>query len=265
VVAASLKNLGVARTSDGPVFGTDVSLQKARTAAFFSNAAAAAYLGNYTSPLTALLGVPAGQNAVGDTLADYVTRVRNFLGPTALADGTAFADRSGGNLSRPYFPDGIEGTANGPLSKPIGVWSPFNTGLQLDSVIDNIAQHIRAVDAPDLANDTVATCTGYARFPGTSLTRLSNGFQIFPGSVPIYRNGVVIGGIGVSGDGIDQDDMISFRGLYDASVALNTGVGHAPPALRADNLAPQGSHLRYVNCPYKPFLNSRTRNACSGK
>ena len=33
--------LGIVRTPDGPIFGTDVSLQKARTAAFFSNAVAA--------------------------------------------------------------------------------------------------------------------------------------------------------------------------------------------------------------------------------
>ena len=36
--------LGIARTRDAPVFGIDVSLQKARTAAFFSSAQAAAQL-----------------------------------------------------------------------------------------------------------------------------------------------------------------------------------------------------------------------------
>jgi len=267
VVDAYGNVLGVARTPDAPIFGTDVSLQKARTAAFFSSATAGAYLGTFNS---AVLGTPAGQNATGDTLASYVTAVRAFLGPTALADGTAFADRSGGNLSRPYFPDGIVDRSNGPLSKPFRVWSPFNTGIQLDSVIDNLVEHILFADGVTAApNDTVATCTKFDSTVSAAnpfgRSRLSNGFQIFPGSVPIYRNGVVIGGIGVSGDGIDQDDMISFRGLYDGGVALGTGVGHAPPALRADNLAPQGSHLRFVNCPYNPFLNSRTRNACSGK
>lgn len=263
VVDADGNILGVARTPDAPIFGTDVSLQKARTAALFSNSGAAAYLGTFNS---AVLGTASGQNATGDTLADYVTATQSFLGASALTDGTAFSDRSGGNLSRPYFPDGILGTLNGPLSKPISVWSPFNTGIQLDSVIDNLVEHILFADGATVApNDTVATCTDYDAFAGTNLTRLSNGFQIFPGSVPIYRNGVVIGGIGVSGDGIDQDDMISFRGLFDGGVVLGTGVGHAAPALRADNLAPQGSNLRYVNCPYKPFLNSRTLNACSGK
>ena len=38
----------------------------------------------------------------------------------------AFSDRANGFLSRPFFPDGIDGTQNGPFSKPINVWSPFN-------------------------------------------------------------------------------------------------------------------------------------------
>ena len=67
-------------------------------------------------------------------IADYVTDLRQFLGqPTALDDGAiAFANRTVGNLARPFFPDGIAGTRHGPLSKPAGQWSPFSTGLQLD-------------------------------------------------------------------------------------------------------------------------------------
>lgn len=37
-------------------------------------------------------------------------------------------------------------------------------------------------------------------------------FRFFRGSVPLYRDGILIGGIGVSGDGIDQDDFIAFYG-----------------------------------------------------
>ena len=261
--------LAVARTSDGPIFGTDTSLQKARTAAFFSSPTAGDYLTTYdfgavTDTLGDLLGVPAGQNVTDVVLADYLTAVRRFIASDALANGIAFADRSGGNLSRPFYPDGFEGRPHGPFSKPIDVWSPFNTGLQLDSVIDNIAQHIAYVDTAGGFDDSDATCSYFDRF-ATTLTRLANGFQIFPGSVPIYRDGAVIGGLGVSGDGIDQDDMVSFLGLNDAGLALGTGVGNAPPGLRADNLTPQGVRLRYVNCPYKPFIASSVQNVCHGK
>ena len=44
VVDSQGEILGIARTRDAPVFGIDVSLQKARTAAFFSSSTAAAFL-----------------------------------------------------------------------------------------------------------------------------------------------------------------------------------------------------------------------------
>ena len=254
--------LGIARTFDGPIFGTDVSLQKARTATLFSSANAGTYLGTFNS---AVGGTAAGQNANGVTIADYVTAVRRVLGNNALQDGTAFADRSGGNLARPFLPDGIIGAPNGPLSYPITTWSPFNTGLQLDVVLDNIAAHVLFADVGGANNDTGATCSAFTADGGTQITRIANGFQIFPGSVPIYRNGTVIGGIGVSGDGIDQDDMVSFLGLHNAGLALGTGVGNAPPSQRADQLSAPGGFLRYVNCPFKPFLGSRQNNVCDGK
>lgn len=258
--------LGMARTPDAPIFGSDVSLQKARTAAFFSSTTAAAYLGTYNSSGLSFVAA-AGNNANGVSIATFLTAVQNFVGATALADGIAFADRSGGNLSRPFYPDGINGRAPGPFSRPFDVWSPFNTGLQLDVVLDNVAQHVVFSDVNGADGDTNATCTFFnaSGTGGGTLTRLGNGFQIFPGSVPIYRNGTLIGGIGVSGDGIDQDDMISFRGLFDAGLALGNGVGNAPLNRRADSLTPQGVRLRYVNCPYKPFLGSSVRNACHGK
>ncbi len=256
--------LGIVRTPDGPIFGTDVSLQKARTATLFSSRTAGTYLGTYNNGDVFGLGTAVGKNVLGVTIGDFVNAVRGLLGSAALADGTAFADRSGGNLSRPFFPDGIDGNPHGPLSKPFDVWSPFNTGLQLDVVTDNLVQNIRFADGAGSV-DSSATCSFFTRDGVTNLTRISNGFQIFPGSVPIYRNNVVIGGIGVSGDGVDQDDMISFLGLDHAAAALNTGLGNASRAQRADQLSPGGTHLRYVNCPYKPFLHSRTRQVCAGK
>ena len=89
--------------------------------------------------------------------------------------------------------------------------------------------------------------------------------QIFPGGVPIYRGSTLIGGVGVSGDGVDQDDMISFLGLHNAGLALNSGVGHAPKERRADTLDAAGLNPRYVQCPFTPFNTSREQNVCSGK
>ena len=92
---------------------------------------------------------------------------------------------------------------------------------------------------------------------------LANGTQIFPGSVPIYRGSTLVGGIGVSGDGIDQDDMIAFLGVHEAAQAMG-GFGNAAPAMRADTLTPQGTRLRYINCPVTPYLNSDEQNVCDG-
>jgi len=42
-----------------------------------------------------------------------------------------------------------------------------------------------------------------------SLPPYGNGFTIFPGGIPLYKNGILVGAIGVSGDGVDQDDYIA--------------------------------------------------------
>ena len=259
--------LAQARTRDAPIFGTDVSLQKARTATFFSSAAAAAALNgaadvNYLNPD----GTPSGTTIV---IGDYVTAARSFLGsPTALADGAfAFADRSGGNLSRPFFPDGINGNVNGPFSKPYSNWSPFSTGLQLDLAYNQLVAHVVHVLSGGGSADTDQNCTGASPGgipdPGT-IGQLANGLQIFPGSVPIYRGSTLVGGIGVSGDGVDQDDMVAFLGLHEAGQALGT-IGNAPPSMRADQLKPQGTRLRYIQCPQSPYLDSDAAQVCDGK
>lgn len=259
--------LGIVRTRDAPIFGTDVSLQKARTAAFFSSAEAADRL-NAAPDAEYLDGGLATLRF--ESISQYVDDVQAFVGsPTALADGAfAFADRSGGNLSRPFFPDGIDGNPAGPLSKPAGEWSPFSTGLQLDVSYNAIIHHVGFV-AGAVATDTEPNCTGKTGLSNgftavAPIPELANGLQIFPGSVPIYRGDILVGGIGVSGDGIDQDDMISFLGLHNAGDILGT-INNAPQAIRADQLSPMGTRLRYVSCPQKPFLNSNEQNVCAGK
>ena len=99
------------------------------------------------------------------------------------------------------------------------------------------------------------------------MTQLPNGIQIFAGSVPIYRNGQLVGAIGVSGDGIDQDDMVAFLGPRQCGQRRSAiRSRNAPAALRADTIVPQGTgtRLRYVNCPQAPFNDSTEQNVCAG-
>lgn len=263
--------LGMVRTRDAPVFGADVSLQKARTAAFFSSAGAGAFLD--ALPDARYLATTGAAPEFSDAIefGDYVRDLRAFLGdPGALATGEiAFSDRAGGNLSRPFFPDGLSGTVHGPLSKPQGEWSPFSTGLQLDVANNAILQHVLFVAG--IGTDVGDNCAGVALADNLTATptvmepRIANGLQIFPGSVPIYRGDTLVGGIGVSGDGVDQDDMIAFLGLHEAGLALGGAIGNAAPARRADTLTPRGVRLRYVQCPQSPFVNSDEDNVCDGK
>lgn len=241
--------LGIVRSPDAPIFGTDVSLQKARTAAFFSGAQAATEL---------------SANASAD-VRQFVPATRSFLNdPAALTGNVAYADRAIGNLARPYFPDGEVGRPPGPLSRPIAQFNPFSTGLQSALIIGNLGAHLGFVSGASLT-DTPARCTTLPDV-AAGQNRLQNGIQIFPGSVPIYRGNQLVGAIGVSGDGIDQDDMISFLGAHNGGARVG-GIGNAPKPLRSDNVVVNvgaGVRLRYISCPFAPFLDSSSQNVCDG-
>jgi uncharacterized protein GlcG (DUF336 family) len=242
--------LGIVRAPDAPVFGIDVSVQKARTVSFFSNPNAA----------FDLLGDPSAD------VRSFVQKVRDFYpDQTALTGQTAYGNRGIGNLHRPFFPDGEVARTNGPLSRPISQWSPLSTGLQSALIIGNIAQHLGFING--FGPDTPARCTAI-RAAAPNQNRLQNGLQIFSGGVPIYRGSKQVGGIGVSGDGIDQDDMISFLGLFNGAQKVGGTINEADPAIRSDTLVvgPEVKvRLRYVNCPFAPFLDTSEQNVCQGK
>ncbi len=244
--------LGVVRSPDAPIFGTDVALQKARTAMFFSHSQAA----------TQLLADPSPD------VQGVVAAMRTFLGdPAALTGNFAYAVRSVGNLERSTFPDGETGRPNGPLSRPAAQFNPFSTGLQSALVLTNLGQHLNYVTGAS-AVDTPPRCSFIPdAVPGRN--RLQNGIQIFPGGVPIYRGTTLVGGLGVSGDGIDQDDMIAFLGAFNGGTRAATGIGNAPLAIRADQIVvalpnSPGVRLRYVSCPFAPFLDTSDANVCQG-
>jgi uncharacterized protein GlcG (DUF336 family) len=240
--------LGVVTVPDAPIFGIDVSLQKARTSAFLSSASG-------------------DQALMAAGLGKFSTAATNFFGRPVFSGNYAWGARATGNIERDSFPDGIDTTPNGPLSLIRALSTPFSDGLQLDLVLGNLGQHVTSVVTGNPAADTPAYCTALPAPPGSPTGRpvLADGLQIFPGGFPIYRNGKLIGGIGISGDGVDQDDMTAFLGLYNAGQALGTGVGEAPPAIRASTLYGNGGAPHYVNCPFAPYIGSNSQNLCAGK
>jgi hypothetical protein len=65
----------------------------------------------------------------------------------------------------------------------------------------------------------------------------------FPGSLPLYKNGVLVGGLGVSGDGVDQDDYVT------SAAAQNFA---APVGIRAHQVMIDSVRLPYLKFPRNP-------------
>jgi uncharacterized protein GlcG (DUF336 family) len=88
--------------------------------------------------------------------------------------------------------------------------------------------------------DTANPCTQGRQAPSSN----QNGVVFFPGSVPLYRAGVLVGAIGVSGDGVEQDDLVASMGAAGYE---------APEASRADQIEIRGARLPYLKFPRNPF------------
>jgi uncharacterized protein GlcG (DUF336 family) len=252
--------LAQARTPDAPIFGADVSRQKARTAVFFSRPDAASTI----NAITIMASTPTG------SFAEYITASQTLVEPSVFADGIAWSEVALGAIARPFYPDGIDGNPPGSLSLPFGTrWSIFTTGIQTDLIVPDAINAVVAVEqnkdnaappAAGCANNPIPTTIPGVELPIVSggKTQLADGMQIFSGGVPIYRGNILVGGIGVSGDGIQQDSLVAYLGLENGPDTLN----NAPADIRADQLSAGGVMLRYINCPPSPFLNSTVQNAC---
>lgn len=204
--------LGLFRMDDATVFSIDVAVAKARNVAYYADA--------------------------GDVQAV----------DTVVAPGTAFTNRTFRFLAEPRYPSGVDGTVppafsilNDPGVNPAtgeNLGAPtaagaFNTVLGNDAF--NVMSNFRD------PGDAVVLGAGNVVRP----TANQNGIVFFPGSTPIYSNGVLIGGFGVSGDGVDQDDVVTFNGAYN----------YLPPAgtTRADQVVFNDVRLPYIKFNRNPF------------
>jgi uncharacterized protein GlcG (DUF336 family) len=122
--------------------------------------------------------------------------------------GTAVTNRTISFGAQPFYPPGIDASTAGPF----------------------FALYLRDVTNP---------CTQGFQAAGPN----QSGVVFFPGSVPLYRNGVLVGGLGISGDGVEQDDFVAAGGA----------VGfEAPAAIRADQVTVRGVRLPYLKFPRNP-------------
>ena len=160
--------------------------------------------------------------------------------------GTAFTNRSFRYLASAHDPSG--NTAAGPgafsILKDAGI-NP-KTGLNTNPNSPPLASSFTTVLGYDSFN------TG-SNFHSTTMPRENqNGVVFFPGSTPLYVGRKLSGGFGVSGDGVDQDDVVT----YYAAAGSPQGNFNAPTDLRADNYRVSGIRLPYVKYSRNPFTGA---------
>lgn len=164
-----------------------------------------------------LLGLHRMPDATVFSIDVAVAKARNviyFSGPAGTPDlpgvpaGTAVSNRTIGFGAQPFFPPGINGSGPGPF---------FNL----------------------YTFDIAHPCTQGSQGANPNQT----GIVFFPGSVPLYKSGVLVGGLGVSGDGVDQDDYVTNGGAKGFD---------APDSIRADQVMIDGVRLPYLKFPRNP-------------
>jgi uncharacterized protein GlcG (DUF336 family) len=202
-------------------------LDKAEATANNTRAAIRLPLGSRTRMVIAVadldgtvIGLRRMQDSTIFSIDVAVTKARNMVyfngGSRTAADlngvatGTAVTNRTIGFGAQPLYPPGIDGSNPGPF---------FNLYTM------------------DLANP----CT--QGFQAGAANSNKSGIVFFPGSAGLYRNGSLVGGLGVSGDGVDQDDYVTNAGTLGFE---------APTSIRADQVTDQGVRLPYFKFPRNP-------------
>ncbi len=201
--------LGLYRMPDATYFSIQVAVAKARNVAYYDNP-------SLLQPADMIKGIPAG---------------------------TALTARTFRFISLPFFPEGID--TNPP--------APGN--ILTDG---GVTQYATTKGAP-LPARAFTSLQGFADFnPNRNFQdpyNLDNqsGVVFFPGSAPLYKDEttgtttsrVLVGGLGVSGDGVFQDD----------DVTATAAIAYAPPSKkRADMVKVRGVRLPMFKFNRNPHI-----------
>jgi uncharacterized protein GlcG (DUF336 family) len=149
--------------------------------------------------------------------------------------GTAFTNRTFRYLAEPRFPEGINGAPPGPFSILNDPGTDPNTGLNIGNALP-ARVYFDTVQGNNAFNPD-------SNFHDPFNIFNQDGIVFFPGSSGVYTGGsTLIGGFGVSGDGVDQDDVVTTAGIG------NPGSFAAPLNIRIDQL-----FVRGIRVPYSKF------------
>jgi uncharacterized protein GlcG (DUF336 family) len=201
VVDARGNILGAYRMGDATHFSFDIAIEKARTAAFFSTD-----------------------------------------GTTGGLQPLAITPRAIGFMAQPFFPPGLSLTEPGPFAR-------LRDLLNRGKITEEVPPSLTLITPPprlpsDGTTDENPLVGGFQRFndfPGGVPVELGavrgivsaiggiailqdrpdvgfispgmqNGIMTFPGGAPLYKNSKLVGAVGCSGDGVDEDDQSAFAG-----------------------------------------------------
>jgi uncharacterized protein GlcG (DUF336 family) len=197
--------LGLYRMPDATVFSIDVAVAKARNVDYYNDA-------DQLAAIDQVAGIPAG---------------------------TAFTARTFRFLSQPRFPEGGDGLPPGPFSSLNDPGIDPVTGLNAGAPLPPASY------SSVLLYDSLHPASNF-RAPAPPVGppfANRNGVVFFPGSEGIYVNGGIVGGLGVSGDGVEQDDFVTWA----------ADAGFEPPAgIRADQFFVSSVRLPYLKFPRNP-------------
>lgn len=144
------------------------------------------------------------------------------------SSGNAFSTRTASMIVQEHFP---------PASNTPGLEAGPLFGVQFSQL-----------PCSDLASRFVTGNAGSSAFIGPKRSPL--GLAADPGGLPLYKNGVVVGGIGIMADGDYGYDpnVLDVDGDPEEYMALAGIQGFAPPAdIRADRIPVDGSTLRFAD------------------
>jgi len=144
----------------------------------------------------------------------FNTAARTAADMTGVPIGTAVTNRTISFGAQPFFPPGIDGSDPPPFLTPGPFFNLF-------------------------VNDLAHPCSQGFQAPGPN----QSGIVFFPGSTGLFRGTTLVGGLGVSGDGVDQDDFVTDNGAVGFA---------APDNIRADLISIRNVRLPYMKFPRNP-------------